>query len=314
MIGQYTTDVIFFYGIIKATRVTFVCSLLHSSFFISHNLSLLSFSANSRIMSTSNSSLTPNTQPVDNPYKPTPNKRTKTGTTPVSISPDDTSGNTLGTSVGTPVGDKPLTSIKKRKDGPVQPRLTQLGFTSEGKGVRGCLYCLMKSWVYENVILTFRLYFLLLLLAATKEHREEDELCDPRGYRNGTKSVPYRYCQYCCCPRNKCHNQVYGKFCELMVVNAVAQEYGEPLTEDRVEEIHRTCYNWALQFMIFMHCGQLDVKVEGYDLPTCMRDDALESSFRYIKFRDYHFELHRDIMNGRDELMGGQAQFYDTEL
>jgi hypothetical protein len=143
IIGQYTTDVIFFCGIIKATRVTFVYSLLHCSFFISHNLSPLSFSASIRIMSTSNSSLTPNTQPA-NLYKHTPNKRTKTGTTPVSISPDDTSGSTLGTSVGTPVGDKPLTSIKKRKEGPVQPRLTQLGFTSEGKSVRGCLCCLLK--------------------------------------------------------------------------------------------------------------------------------------------------------------------------
>jgi hypothetical protein len=94
-----------------------------------------------------------------------------------------------------------------------------------------------------------------------------------------------------------------------------AQEYGEPIMEERVEEIYRTCYNWALQFMIFMHTGQLDVKVEGYDLPTCMRDDALESLFRYItKFRDYHFELHRELMNGRDELMGGQACFYNTEL
>jgi hypothetical protein len=77
--------------------------------------------------------------------------------------------------------------------------------------------------VHENTILTSRVYFHLLSLAATKEHREEDELCDPRGYRNGTKSVPYRHCQYCCCPCSKCHNQVYGKFCELMVVNAVAR-------------------------------------------------------------------------------------------
>jgi hypothetical protein len=97
-----------------------------------------------------------------------------------------------------------------------------------------------------------------------------------------------------------------------MVVNAVAQEYGEPLGEDRVEEIYQTCYNWVLQFMVFVHTGQLDVKVEGYNIPNCMRDDSMESSLRYIKFRDYHFELHREIMNGRDESMGGQAHFYDT--
>jgi hypothetical protein len=100
-----------------------------------------------------------------------------------------------------------------------------------------------------------------------------------------------------------------------MVINAVTQEYREPLMEEHVEEIYRTCYNWALQFMVFMHTGQLDVKVKGYNLPTCMRDDSLEFLFRYIKFRDYHFELHdREIMNGHDELMGGQAHFYDTTM
>jgi hypothetical protein len=70
---------------------------------------------------------------MSNPYKNTPNKKAKTTTKSANVTPEATIDSVLGASVGTPVGDRPLTSIKKRKEGPVQPRLTQLGFTNEGE-------------------------------------------------------------------------------------------------------------------------------------------------------------------------------------
>jgi hypothetical protein len=83
----------------------------------------------------SDNSVTVGSTQMPNPYKNTntPSKKAKTTTKSANVTPEATSGSVLGASVGTPQGDRPLTSIKKRKEGPVQPRLTQLGFTSENE-------------------------------------------------------------------------------------------------------------------------------------------------------------------------------------
>jgi hypothetical protein len=258
---------------------------------------------------------------VSNPYTPTSKKRKTDDSgavdlvSPVSAS---TNGNTSTASVssvkshttGPPTGDKAIKSIKWGKKEQVQPKITEMcGFVKlSSKKEQMCSDTI--SYDFHNKYLR-SLCFLFIFVAVTNTPTKDDMKCDPRGFAHAIKNVPYTYCQYCRCPRSRCHNLLYGRFCELKVVHAVAAEYGEPITDESVEEIFFQSYNSALEFNIFVHTDQLDVKTGGYELPFCIKDHSMDKSIQYIQFKAYHFDMHRRIMNGPDELEGGQAHFYE---
>lgn len=136
---------------------------------------------------------------------------------------------------------------------------------------------------------------------------------DPRGFSSTVREMPSSYCVHCRCPAHKCHETIFGKYCQLHVVELSRFPYAA-LSVSIVEEhfVHR--YNEALQFKIFELTGLLDVKT--YDIPFCMRNDSLQQSLNYFSFHVYHFKMFRCITNGKDEKEGnvsGRVQLYNDE-
>jgi hypothetical protein len=114
-----------------------------------------------------------------------------------------------------------------------------------------------------------------------QRHVESFPVWDPRGwYEDNPEDMPPSYCTFCRCPPNKCHNQLFGQYCQLHVVHALYNcnhEY-DLLTLDKAEDIFTDHYNQVLQFTIFQENGTLDVKAGGYELPFCVRDTSLAQS------------------------------------
>jgi hypothetical protein len=54
------------------------------------------------------------------------------------------------------------------------------------------------------------------------------------------------------------------------------------MTEAHSEEVYTEKYNDTLSFKITEDTGQLDVKLNGYPLPKCMRRDSLTESLDYV--------------------------------
>jgi hypothetical protein len=138
---------------------------------------------------------------------------------------------------------------------------------------------------------------------------------DPRGwYEDNPEDMPPSYCTFCRCPPTKCHNQLFGQYCQLHVVHALYNcnhEY-DLLTLDKAEDIFTDRYNEVLQFTIFQENGTLDVKAGGYELPFCVRDTSLAQSLDYVRFYVYHFTMHRSIVVGRAQPQNGMNHIFET--
>jgi hypothetical protein len=236
-------------------------------------------------------------------------------TTEASTETEGTPQGTLQRSVGEPRGDMPLTSIKRKAKGTNQPLITTYAFVSKDKRQKFNNKTLTTSSScpstfhyseYDDVVIR-------KILEGEDESEYASSLLnyelivwDPRGYEG---DMPSGYCLYCRCPQPKCHNKIFGKFCELMVVQSVFVA-DVKLHEDDVVEIFRDNYNCVLQFKIFEETGQLDVKHNGYEMPRCVVEESLQKSLAYVRYMTYHFKMHRCITEGR-ELQGGQAFVYD---
>jgi hypothetical protein len=49
-----------------------------------------------------------------------------------------------------------------------------------------------------------------------RRHTESFPVWDPRGWHeDNPEDMPPSYCTFCRCPLNKCHNQLFGQFCQL---------------------------------------------------------------------------------------------------
>jgi hypothetical protein len=138
---------------------------------------------------------------------------------------------------------------------------------------------------------------------------------DPRGWHDDDPNeMPPSFCTFCRCPPNKCHNQLFGQFCQLQVVHALYNcnhDY-DLLTLDKAEDIFKDRYNEVLQFTIHQENGTLDVKAGGYELPFCIRDTSLAQSLDYVRFYVYHFSMHRSIVVGRAQPQNGMNHIFES--
>jgi hypothetical protein len=148
-----------------------------------------------------------------------------------------------------------------------------------------------------------------------RRRTESFPVWDPRGWHeDNPDDMPPSYCTFCRCPPNKCHNQLFGQFCQLQVVHALYNcnhEY-DLLTLDKAEDVFTDRYNDVLQFTIFQQNGTLDVKAGGYELPFCVRDTSLAQSLDYVRFYVYHFTMHRSIVVGRAQPQNGMNHIFET--
>jgi hypothetical protein len=117
-----------------------------------------------------------------------------------------------------------------------------------------------------------------------KKLTKEQALKDPRGLVPLDYTLPSTgYCSVCRCRFHKCHEVVFGEFCELYIVNEV--EYAHwYLVDEYIEEIFTGKYSEALQFKVHEQMGKYDGRKGGYKLPDCVRNNALARSLKYGNF------------------------------
>jgi hypothetical protein len=128
---------------------------------------------------------------------------------------------------------------------------------------------------------------------------EEDEPCiayDPRGFNSTKRTMPSAYCQHCRCPMRKCHNVLFGKYCQLHIVEVGQFCTYDAMTKSLVEEHFSTRYNEALQYVIFRATGLLDLK--KYKFPECLTQEAFKQSVNYFSFQAYHLKMFGSITKG----------------
>jgi hypothetical protein len=128
---------------------------------------------------------------------------------------------------------------------------------------------------------------------------EEDEPCikyDPRGFNSTKRSMPSSYCQHCRSPMRKCHNVLFGKYCQLHIVEVGQFCTYDAMTKSLVDEHFSSRYNEALQYVIFRATGLLDLKT--YKLPKCLIEEAFKQSVNYFSFQAYHLKMFGSITKG----------------
>jgi hypothetical protein len=147
-------------------------------------------------------------------------------------------------------------------------------------------------------------------------HQKTDEylIWDPRGWELPTMigddtvdTMPN-----CRCPPDKCHMKTFGRHCQLHVVYALYdQDFDLMMTEVHAEEVYTEKYNDALSFKITEETGQLDVKLNRYPLPKCVRRDSLTELLDYVRWYTYHCRMHRAIVVGRGKPQHGQNKLFE---
>jgi hypothetical protein len=83
------------------------------------------------------------------------------------------------------------------------------------------------------------------------------------------------------------------------------------MTEAHAEELYTEKYNDALSFKITEETGQLDVKLNGYPLPKCMRRHSLIELLDYVQWYTYHCKMYRAIVVGRGNPQQGQNKIFE---
>jgi hypothetical protein len=117
----------------------------------------------------------------------------------------------------------------------------------------------------------------------------EDEPCityDPHGFNSTKRTMPSAYCQHCHCPMRKYHNVLFGKYCQLHIIEVGQFCTYDAVTRSLVEGHFSTCYNEALHYVIFQATGLLDLK--KYKFPECLSKEAFKQSVNYFSFQVYH--------------------------
>jgi hypothetical protein len=65
-----------------------------------------------------------------------------------------------------------------------------------------------------------------------------------------------------------------------------------------IEQLFIDKYNIAQEIKITEETGQLDVKLNGYKLPNCIREQCLQRLLDYAKWYMYHCRMHKAIVVG----------------
>ncbi len=114
----------------------------------------------------------------------------------------------------------------------------------------------------------------------------------------------------CMCPKNKCHNVVFGKLCQLHIVHKVFH-IDVQLSLSAAEKIFNQIYSDVLQFKIFKSTNRLDVKWCQCIMSDCVHVGSLEQSLIYIQYSIYHYHMHQNITVGRYGFSACKRDFDD---
>jgi hypothetical protein len=137
------------------------------------------------------------------------------------------------------------------------------------------------------------------ILEAHKNEHYEYIIWDPRGWdKTSSIPMPSSFCPHCRCPPLKCHAKLFGRYCQLHIVNDLYQS-DDPINSIQAKELYRERYNIALQLKTVEETGQLDIKLNGYDLPRCVVEQSLNESMDYVNWYRYHVKMHKSIVVGQ---------------
>jgi hypothetical protein len=153
-------------------------------------------------------------------------------------------------------------------------------------------------------------------LDAHRQEQYEFIIWDPRGWDEAffaTNPMPPSFCQHCRCPPLKCHAKLFGRFCQLHVVNDLYQ-MADQMSLRQAKQLFAEKYNLALQLKIVEETGQLDVKDDGYELPKCVVEMSLNESLDYVIGFRYHERMHNGIVVGQGRPLNGHNKIFQHAM
>jgi hypothetical protein len=199
---------------------------------------------------------------------------------------------------GPPTGDQPLVSIKRcGNKGLVQTTMLQFLCGRKKTKIVACDNSLSSS----------------LLFSLKPGHEDDsDAQADLRGFQPGVDGdkIPPHYCTFCRHPPDLCHQKIFTKIVELVIMNEIYGSECEP-TCDEVKELFFDEYNKALRQKVCKRTGTLDLST--YGVPYCLTANSLDTLYRYIKACKYHYELHKCITFGRNKPNKVHGKLFDNK-
>jgi hypothetical protein len=124
---------------------------------------------------------------------------------------------------------------------------------------------------------------------------------DPRGWdKTSSIPMPSSFCPHCCFPPLKCHVQlfVFGQYYQLHIVNDLYQT-DDPINSIQAKELYTERYNIAFQMKTVKEMRQLEIKLNGNDLPRCVVEQSLSESMDYVNWYRYYVKMHSDRVVGQ---------------
>jgi hypothetical protein len=146
-----------------------------------------------------------------------------------------------------------------------------------------------------------------------KKISKEQAMKDPRGLPLDYALPSTGYCSACRCRFLKCHEVVFGEFCELYIVNEVEHAHWY-LVDEYIEEIFTGKYSEALQFKVHEQMGKYDGRKGGYKLPDCVRNNALARSLQYGNFHTYHYSKYDKLEEGHNVPNRKRNHLFERQL
>jgi hypothetical protein len=154
-----------------------------------------------------------------------------------------------------------------------------------------------------------------LLFSLKPGHEDDlDAWADLHGFQQGVldgDKIPPHYCTFCCCPPDLCHQKIFGKIVELVIMNKIYGSKCEPTCDEVKELFFFDEYNKALRQKVCERTGTLDLST--YDVPYCLTANSLDTLYRYIKACEYHYEMHKCITFGRNTPKNAQGKLFDNK-
>lgn len=147
-----------------------------------------------------------------------------------------------------------------------------------------------------------------------KKHVTEDMIQrDPRGLPSQRDLPSLGYCSACRCPYERCHEVIFGEFCELAIVTEV-EDANWYITDDYVDKIFVSKYSDALQFKVHEVMGAYDKRKGGFQLPRCMETCSYSRSLQYTNFHTYHYSKYDKLEQGHNDADTNRNHLFERQL
>ena len=138
---------------------------------------------------------------------------------------------------------------------------------------------------------------------------------DPRVYDFESFNVdPETSCPACYKPRTECHEILFGQYC-IQSAAKYFWEYGIDTHEFGVRKRFQKAYNDALNYLIFIQTGKLDVD-KTKPIPDCMAKSSLPSAIAmglWDKRRQMYLKEVLDLMYVEDVDVDSKAENSDED-